>query len=82
MKEMTLEQFLSTYPDTDTNRHKDGRVVIEAYNQAGDVIDVYLGGASAIEDYFERKFGEFNVNTEFKGSYALALDAIKEDLDL
>ena len=82
MKEMTLEEFLTTYPDTDTNRHKDNRVVIEAYNQEGDVIDVYLGGASAIEDYFELKFGEFNVITEFNGSYSLALDAIKEDLDL
>ena len=38
MEEMTLEEFLTTYPDTDTNRHKDNRVVIEAYNQEGDVL--------------------------------------------
>jgi hypothetical protein len=79
---MNLEEFLSTYPDTDTNRQKDGRLVIEAYNQEGDIIDVYLDGAFAIEDYFESKFDEFNTLKEFNNSYSLALDAIKEDLDL
>lgn len=84
---MTLKQFLLTYPDTDINYDKDHRLIIEAYNEEGDIIDTYLGGAFAIQDYFERKFGKnypYSGNEliaeEFNGSYSQAFDAIKEDL--
>ena len=86
---MNLTQFLTTYPDTDTNFDKNDKLVIEAYNEEGDIIDVYYDCRSDIAEYFERKFGrdyEYHgiglINFEFNGSYDAALDAIKEDLDL
>lgn len=84
---MNLKQFLLTYPDTDTNYDKNGILVIEAYNEEGDVIDTYHNCMPAIAEYFEKKFGKDYenygnalINVEFNGSYDAALAEIKEDL--
>jgi hypothetical protein len=84
---MNLVEFLRTYPDTDTNFDKNDKLVIEAYNEEGDIIDVYNDCRGDICGYFERKFGknyEYHgiglINFEFNGSFDLALEAIKEDL--
>jgi hypothetical protein len=86
---MNLIEFLRTYPDTDTNFDKNDKLIIEAYNEEGDIIDIYHDCMPDIAGYFERKFGrdyEYHgnglINYEFNGSYDAALNAIKEDLDL
>lgn len=82
-----LIEFLTTYSDTDTNFDKNDRLVIEAYNEEGDIIDIYHNCRGDISEYFERKFGKNYpycgnelIAEEFNGSYDQALNAIKEDL--
>ena len=82
-----LINFLTEYQDTDLNRMADGRLIIEAYNEQGEVIETYYGADSAISEYFEKKFGKHYpysgfelIAEEFYGSYETALNEIKEDL--
>jgi len=80
-------KFIAKHSDTDTNINTNGQMVIEAYDQEGDIIDTYFNPESEIAEYFENKYrkesdlsGSELIAEEFEGSYYKAFEAIKEDL--